>query len=543
MRMPWPRRVFAQVLAIQLALAACVVGVATALFIAAFSRELDEQAMGKALAIAKAVAVDPAVERTLRTSVPSGTGPVQREAEQIRQATGALYVVVMDTSGIRWSHPSPSYVGLGVATDASRVLAGQEVTQIGTSSLGPSVMAKAPVFDAYGRIVGAVSVGFAYDTVRSRLLSAVPGLLACAGAALGAGALAALPISRRILRRAHDLAFKDISRLLNEREAMLGGLREGVLAVDAAGRVRLVNDEAQRLLGLGPEAAGRPLEEVVGPGRLRSVLTGAAGGADLLAPTGARILVANRMPTRDGGAVVTLRDRTEVEQLGRELDAIHGLTDALRAQEHEHANRMHTLLGLLEIDRPDQAAAFLTELTGARRATIEQVTGQIQDPLVAAQLVGMASIAAERRIELRLSPDSRLPDRVVDPSDLVTILGNLVDNAFEALARRLPEQPFVEVDLAVEQPSTVVLRVSDNGPGVPPELSERVFAPGWTTGEAPGRPHRQGLGLTFVRQLAERHGGTAEVTPGPGGGAQFTVVLPEALSAGAFGPDRPTEAP
>ncbi|CAM5429442.1 histidine kinase OS=Streptomyces antimycoticus OX=68175 GN=SANT12839_069030 PE=4 SV=1 [Streptomyces antimycoticus] len=186
-------------------------------------------------------------------------------------------------------------------------------------------------------------------------------MLAYAGGALAVGALAAYVVARRLQRRTHSLAFSDISALLAEREAMLHGIREGVVALDAHGRIRLINDEAQRLLDLRPEDTGRPLEAVLAPGRTTDVLSGRVTGADLLTVSGGRVLVANRMPTDDGGAVVTFRDRTELERLGRELDGTRGLIDALRAQDHEHANRMHTLLGLLELELHDEAMEFITE--------------------------------------------------------------------------------------------------------------------------------------------------------------------------------------
>ncbi|MET9348321.1 sensor histidine kinase [Streptomyces termitum] len=523
-RFGWPRRVFSQVLLMQLAVATGVTVLATGLFLAPLSSQLDDQAMRRALAIAETMA-SPRTAGDLLGGPPSATGPVQREAERIRTATGAEYVVVMDTRGVRWSHTDPAQIGRTVSTDPSEALAGREVMEIDSGTLGRSARGKAPLRDADGRIVGAVSVGIEYDSVRDRLLAAIPGLLAYAGGALAAGALAAYLISRRIQRQTRDLAFSDISALLAEREAMLHGIREGVVALDRKGSVRLLNDEAQRLLGLGPEAAGRPLDELLGPGRTADVLTGRAAGADLVTVQGHRVLVANRMPTDDGGAVATLRDRTELERLGRELDSTRGLIDALRAQDHEHANRLHTLLGLLELEMYEEAVEFVTEVVGVHRATAEQVTEKVHDPLVAALLVGKATVAAERGVALRIAPDSLLPDRLVDPRELVTVVGNLVDNAADAAAGT----PGARIEVALRaEGRTVVLRVSDNGPGVPEERRELIFTEGWTTKEPPAHG-RRGIGLALVRRLAERRGGSVRVAAGPEGGAEFTTVLPEAL--------------
>lgn len=526
LRLGMPRRVFSQVLLMQVAIAAGVAVLATGLFLAPLSDQLDDQAMRRALAIAQTTAAQPQIAEDLLSSKPSVNGPVQIEAERIRKASGAEYVVVMDTHGVRWSHTDPAEIGGTVSTDPRRALAGNEVMEIDSGTLGRSARGKVPLRAADGKIVGAVSVGIEYDSVRARLIHAIPGLLAYAGGAMAVGALAAYLISRRVHRQTRDLAFSDIAGLLAEREAMLHGIREGVVALDRAGRVRLLNDEAQRLLGIGDEVVGRSLDDALGPGRTTDVLAGRVTGTDLLTVRGQRVLVTNRMPTDDGGAVATLRDRTELEQLGRELDSTRGLIDALRAQDHEHANRMHTLLGLLELEMYDEAVDFVGEVVGDDRATAEQVTEKIHDPLLAAVLVGKATVAAERGVALSVARGTMLPDRLIDPRGLVTIVGNLVDNALDAVAGTPHAR--VEVDLRA-QGRTAILRVRDTGPGVPPDKRELIFTDGWSTKTPPAHRER-GIGLSLVRRLAERQGGSARVTEAEGGGAEFTVVLPDALA-------------
>ncbi|MCL6673966.1 ATP-binding protein [Streptomyces panaciradicis] len=525
LRLGMPKRVFSQVLLMQVAIAAGVAVLATGLFLAPLSKQLDQEAMRRALAIAETTAQDPQIAEGVLTTAPSRNGPVQREAERIRLATNAEYIVVLNTHWVRWSHPTASQIGRKVSTSPTEALAGKEVMEIDRGTLGRSARGKVPLYDADHRIIGAVSVGIAYDSVRARLLSAIPGLLAYAGGALAVGALAAWLVSRRVQRQTRDLAFSDISALLAEREAMLHGIREGVVALDRSGRIRLLNDEAHRLLSIDEEAVGRSPDEALGEGRTADILAGRVTGTDLLTVRGQRVLVANRMPTDDGGAVATLRDRTELEQLGRELDSTRGLIDALRAQDHEHANRMHTLLGLLELEMYDDAVDFVGEVVGDHRATAEQVTEKIQDPLLAALLVGKATVAAERGVALWISDRTWLPDRLVDPRGLVTVVGNLVDNALDAVAGTLHAR--VEVELRTEG-RTVVLTVRDTGPGIPAEQRELVFTDGWSTKEAPAHRER-GIGLSMVRRLAERQGGSATVGEAHGGGAEFTVVLPESL--------------
>ncbi|WP_419998457.1 ATP-binding protein [Streptomyces boninensis] len=527
-RIRGPRRLATQVLATQLALTAGVLLLAAALFLAPLSDNLDDQAMRRALAIAQTTAAEPGMADQLLASKPTRNNPVQRDAERIRRATGAEYIVIMDERGVRWSHTEAHRIGSHVSTDPEPALSGAEWMGIDHGTLGQTARGKVPLRDENGRVIGAVSVGIAYESVQDRLVGAVPGILAYAGGALAVGALAAYALSRRLQRRTHDLAFSDISALLDEREAMLHGIREGVVALDKNARIRLVNDEAQRLLGLTPAVTGRPLDEALPPGRTTDILAGRVTGDDLLAVAGSRVLVLNRMPTADGGAVATLRDRTELERLGRELDSTRGLIDALRAQDHEHANRMHTLLGLLELGLTDEAVDYITEAVGGHRATAEQVTGHIHDPLLAALLVGKATVAAERGVELNLA--GSLPDEVVDPTGLVTIVGNLIDNALDAAVGSAEPEVEVEVDA---DGRAVHLRIADSGAGVPYDQREKIFTEGYSTKRLPAHGAKRGIGLPLVRRLAERQGGKVTVDDRPGGGAEFTVYLPEALREAA----------
>ncbi|SEE48258.1 two-component system, CitB family, sensor kinase [Streptomyces sp. 2131.1] len=529
-RIGWPRQVFAQVLIVQLLITTGVLLLLTGLFLQPLRTQLDDQAEHEALAIAQTTAVDPEIAAGLLSSDPDPTGPVQRQAQRTRKATGALYVVVMDLRGIRWSHTDVQQVGHRVSTDPSTPLHGHVILEIDRGTLGTSARAKVPLRNSAGEVIGAVSVGIAYSGVQERLMAALPGLLRYAGAALAVGAGAAFLVARTLRKRTHGVSVADIAALLSEREAMLHAVREGVIALDRHERVRLVNDEASRLLSLKEDTEGRDLKEVLPPGRSRDVLTGQVAGRDLLTVRGSRVLIANRMPTPDGGAVVTLRDRTEVELLGRELDSIKGLLDALRAQDHEHANRLHTVLGYLDLDMSERARDYVAGLTHARRASAGNIAERIRIPMVSALLVGKSAIAAERGVTLRLSDRSQLPSRLIDARDIVTVLGNLIDNALDVVDAHAT-QPTVEVEMFTEA-DTVVARVSDNGPGVPVELREAVFEEGWSTKESPHHRGR-GLGLAMVRSLAERYGGTARIAARAGGGAVFTVTFPDIATRSA----------
>ncbi|MFD7987902.1 ATP-binding protein [Kitasatospora indigofera] len=534
----WPRRVFAQLLLSQTVVTVGVTAVTAGLFLAPVSSELDRDAMQRALSIAQSTAAD---ENIALAAQDRDSAAAQRDAEQIRLATGASFVVITDLDGIRLSHTDPTRIGQRVSTDPEPALSGRSVTAIQQGTLGRTARGKVPLRLADGRIVGEVSVGISDDSIRRRMLGMVPGILLCAGAGLAAGLAATLLLARRLKRRTHNIALADISALLVEREAMLHGIREGMVALDRRGRIRLANDEAFRLLALPADCVGRPVDEVLPPGRLADVLAGRTEGADLPAVQGDRVLVVNRTTTEQDGAVVTLRDRTELESLVRELDTTRTLTEALRAQDHEHANRMHTLLGLLELGLHEQAVAFISEQSGSHAAVAAKIAEQVQDPHVAALLAGKAAVAAERGVRLAVTPGSHLPDAALDPRALVTVLGNLIDNAVDSLgAPGSPVGGTVEIT-ALAAGSTLLLGVEDNGPGVPAELRTRIFDEGWTSKEAPAHRPR-GLGLAMVRRLVERAGGRIAVDRGPLGGARFTVELPEALHPEALHPAALAEA-
>ncbi|GAA2749052.1 sensor histidine kinase [Kitasatospora cinereorecta] len=562
MRRPhWPRRVFAQLLLSQTVVTVGVTAVTAGLFLAPVSRELDRDAMQRALSIAQVTAQDEVIARAAEAR---DAAVVQRNAEQIRLATGASFVVITDVDGIRLSHTDPGRIGQRVSTDPEPALRGESVTAIQQGTLGRTARGKVPLRAVDGRIVGEVSVGISDDSIRHRLMSMATGILLCAGVGLAAGLAATLVLARRLKRRTHNIAVADIAALLVEREAMLHGIREGMVALDPDGRIRLANDEAVRLLALPDDCVGRSVDQVLPQGRLADVLAGRIEGTDLPAVRDDRVLVVNRMATPDGGAVTTLRDRTELESLVRELDNTRSLTEALRAQDHEHANRMHTLLGLLELGRHEQAAEFISEQSGSHAAVAAEVSEQVQDPHVAALLAGKTAVAAERGIELVLSADSHLPDAAVDARALVTVVGNLIDNALDAAAGPGParaaggpvrgalppgavffpgrspagagpsagtsagsRRPVVEVALRADGP-VLLVEVGDSGPGVAPELRTRIFEEGWTSKQAPAHRPR-GLGLAMVARLVERAGGTISVGEAQLGGARFTVRLPEAL--------------
>jgi two-component system CitB family sensor kinase len=307
---------------------------------------------------------------------------------------------------------------------------------------------------------------------------------------------------------------------------MLHGIREGTVATDTAGRITLLNDEAKRLLGLDDDAVGRRLADVVPAGHVREVLAGNVDLPDQLVLVDDRLLVVNRMPVavrgQAVGAVTTLRDRTELEALVRERDEARDLAKALRAQEHDFSHKLHVIAGLIELERYDEAIRFINDSSLVHQALVGSIVESVGDPALVALLLGKAAIASERGIELRVTDETRLPEDVEDAQALISVVGNLVDNALESVAATRRGGGWIEVTIRDEQEGTVV-RVHDSGPGIDPAVADEIFEDGFTTKAASGA-HRRGLGLALVQQAVRRRGGYVRVENAEG--ALFTAFLP-----------------
>ena len=534
MRRGGMRRLSTQIFAGQVAILAVTVLVGFVLFGLEQRHQLYLQYEQRAISIAESVAGSEQVEQCLTPGAPACGDAVQQAATRVQRQTGASYVVVIDMNRVRHSHPDAAQIGKKVS-EPIVTIDGKPHGSIDSGVTGTSANGKAPLYSPDGRLmVGEVSVGITYSTASAALWSVLPVYAAWFALALCIGALASWLLARRLKRRTFGLELDEIAKLLQEREAVLHGIREGMIAFDRAGRITLVNDEARRLLSIGSTAIGAWIEDIVPPGRLRDVLSGAIDGKDEVVLTDEYCLTVNRMPVvlagRPHGSVVTLRDRTELAGLLRELDSVRGLTDALRAQQHEFSNRMHTVAGLLELGESDEALLFLTDVGGAEAEFAESLRSRVASPLIVGLILAKAAVAAERGIALALTEDSWLGDLPVKSQALTTILGNLIDNAFDAVGGARPPGagPGRVTVTLLEDEDRLRVEVADNGPGIAAADLDSVFVDGYST-KPPAGSLRRGLGLALVHRLVQRLGGRISVAEGPG--AVFTVDLPAEVMA------------
>lgn len=558
-----PLRFSTQTLLLQLGVVLLVVLLSGAVHAWLTFERLGREAENQALTLARTVASDPSVradvaEISRREGTPPRevlrNGPLMAAAEGARARTGALFVVITDETGLRLAHPEAERLGERVSTDPSEALAGREVTTRNTGTLGPSAGAKVPVFapDAASdsragsrTVVGEVSVGYSTETIGQSLARDIVPIAMTAAGSLVAGVMASFLLRRRLQRLTLGLEPEEISTLVHDQVAVLEGVDEGVIGVSADGRVSVFNAAAQRLLGQ-PDLTGSLWSAAPVPPQLKALTDPAAlegEAVELIA--GSRVLVASARKAlhrqEDLGWVVMLRDRTELQQLTRQLDAVGTMSTALRAQRHEFANQLHTIAGFMSIDQHQQAREYLERLaaTGPLKFPVDQAE-LLQDPYLQAFVGAKGVEADERGVALRIGPETLVRGQVTEPQDVTTVLGNLIDNAVNAAVSGSAVERWVEVELLdepVDGGGTLHIVVGDSGDGLPAGTDpDAVFAEGFTTAAGTVRAGGgQGLGLALARQMARRRGGDVRVLdPGTEGGpgAVFMATLPGTTNTG-----------
>ncbi|MET8676766.1 sensor histidine kinase [Streptomyces sp. NPDC004647] len=443
MRTPRPRSLAGQLFAMQVVLVAAVVaGCAVFAYITA-RHQAEDSARRQTTAAARAVAGSPSVRAAIRGDDP--TAGLQPYAEQVRRDTGVAFVTIMNPDGIRWTHPVPERIGGQFLGHTGPALRGRTFTETYTGTLGPSVRVVTPVRDG-GRIVGLVSAGITVKKISDQVEQQVTALLGVAAGALVLGGIGTYVVNARLRRHTHGMNAGELSRMHDYHQASLHAVREGLLMLDGQRRIALMNDGGRELLGLDADlpyrdVVGRTVADLGLPAPLTGALLAAEPRVDEVHLTADRIVVVNTSPVSSGekrGTVVTLRDHTELQALSGELDSVRGFAEALRSQAHEAANRLHAVVSLIELGRADEAVQFATAELELAQALTDQVVAAVGEPVMAALLLGKAAQANERGVELVLAPDSSIDDGVLPGSlparDLVTVLGNLIDNAVDAAA-------------------------------------------------------------------------------------------------------------
>ncbi|WLI76410.1 sensor histidine kinase [Kosakonia sp. H02] len=474
-----------------------------------------------ALAVARTLADAPDIKRGLL--LPPNSNIIQPLAQAVAARNDLLYAVVTNMQGIRYSHPNAGIIGQNfIGDDLQPALKGKENIAVNHGVLAPALRVFTPVYDERYQQIGVVVVGISLSKVdeqvgRSRQAAMVILLFSALMGSLGVWQV--VRVLKRILL---GLEPHEISAQFKQRQAMLQSLKEGVMAVDADGRVTLLNHAGRRMLlsNAATQMAGH--EPLLAD--LREVLQTGVPIYDRELGCNGLLLLSNTVPVRSQesiiGAISTFRDKTEVSQLLQRLDGMVNYVDALRTTSHEFMNKLHVILGLLNMKRYDKLEEYVLQTAQNYQSDIGAIQHRIKSPVVAGFLLGKINRAKERGYTLTLADDSQVPD---NPNEkqvtvLVTVLGNLIENALDAMS----DQPEGEVSLLLHyQDGWLSGEVSDDGPGIAPDHIEVIFRKGFST-----KGDNRGVGLFLASQQLTELGGTITVESEPSVFTQFFVHLP-----------------
>lgn len=481
-----------QAIALQILVITVIVVVGSGLALLDARRDGDAAAEAQVLGIATSLADSPSTAQAIVDG--NATATLQPVTELVRRHTDIAFITIMAPDRTRYTHTDPAQIGGKYLGNIDPALHGESFTEVYTGTLGPSIRAVAPVHDADGRVIGLVAAGILQQSLAERWRDQWAVIAAVGLVALAVSLIGVWGIRRRLLRQTRGLRPDELRVMYDHHDAILHAVSEGLIVLDRAGVV-LVNDEARRLLALPPgpvSVADLPeFLQVADP-----------GVRDELHVTDERVLVVNRAKVPDSGSeVVTVRDRTELQGALGELSSLQVLTDSLRAQAHESANKLHTVITMVEMGRPQDAVAVATKELELSQRLVDRLSEAVSEPALVALLLGKTAQADERGIALTVTEDTQLPsDVALTGQELVTVLGNLIDNAMDACDR---DDPWVEVTVTQDAQALRII-VADSGTGMDADVFTQAQRRGYSTKNADGH----GIGLALVAQVVHRHGGT-----------------------------------
>ncbi|MDN4595008.1 ATP-binding protein [Polycladomyces subterraneus] len=508
-----------------------IVGIVLILVVSALSYHIIQsrfQDIGnRALFLSKTIAAMPQIRDAFRTKDPSKY--IQPLAEELRKKSGAKFIVVGNMDLIRYSHPNPSLIGKKmVGGDDNLVLHGKESITQAVGTLGLSIRGKSPIFDEQHHQIGVVSVGFLVQNIWKDIWATLKNLEIVAVIGLVFGFMGAHLLSGHIKKQIFNMEPFEIALLTQKQDAIMESIREGILAVDRQGKITACNQEAKRLIGLAPscEIIGQPIQSVVPNSRLPEVLEEGVSQFDQPMIINNTLIIANIVPVLLNGQVIgavsTFRDKIELDQINQQLNDIGHYVDALRSQRHEFMNRLHTISGLIQMQEYDLAREFINQVNEEQQQLIEFFMSRVRDPAVVGIIIGKMHRAKELGIQLTVDRASRLLDPCPNREIVITILGNAIENAMEALTQMNDKNGKAAISVYInDQTDRLEIKVSDTGPGIDSELGPRIFEDGVST-----KGENRGFGLTIVSRLVKKVGGTIAMVSASTG-ATLEVSLPK----------------
>ncbi|MCD6527548.1 MAG: sensor histidine kinase [Desulfuromonas sp.] len=531
-----PATLYGQMVILVLLVVLVQLFISGAIFATLISDISEKQIGRRALDIAQSIARMPTVITALDSAEPL-TSDIQHLAESIRLQTAAEYIVVADHQGHRLSHPDPQKIGqLFVGGDENPALRkGLAYTSKAIGTLGPSLRGIVPVHNHRQQIIGFVAVGYLLEDVDKIIADYQREPATYIFMMMIVALLSASAIARFVKRQTLGLEPREIASLFQERNAILESIRAGIIAVDGDGRIRLINQAARHHTGLDESASlvGQQVDQVFAHSDFRTLLK-TGNEIDFQ-----ELLIDNRemfftcVPIvyheQITGLVANFRPKEDLDSLTQELRQTREFTEMLRVQAHEYSNKLHTLSGLIQLEAYDEALELIVTEAAGYQSLIQFLSQAVPHPIISAIIMGKYNRARELKVEFLLDPESTLVDipDSLSQQKLVTILGNLLDNALEAAQAYHQRPPCIQLFMT-DMGNDLIFEIEDSGRGIDPNDQATIFTKGVSSKpEQPGRPAAHGVGLYLVKQLIDELNGQLTISRGELGGALFTLSIPK----------------
>ena len=517
-----------------LLVAALIIAIITVigLFIGHFiSVTMEAQVGDRALSVAESVAHIPELAEAFEHENPASI--INPLVAPIQKATKAEFIVVGNTEEIRYAHPDIDKIGKKmIGEDNEKALVnGESYVSKAAGSLGDSVRAKVPVF-LDGKIVGVVSVGFLVNDIQSIIRSYTIHLWIVLLNIAIVAIIGAILIASYLKKVLFGLEPEEIAHLFVQKETILQSTHEGIIAVNQNGIITMINVAAQRLLfnqvTHPNQYEGKSIKELEQAKQLLHFLRDENDRIDQELVIGKTIVFANKVPIFHEksliGTVFTFRNKTEIDLLTKELTSIKQYTNALRAQTHEFSNKLYTILGLLQLDKKEEALSYIQQESSLQKNWIRLLIQKVSDPQVSGLLLGKINQARELGIEIEIQKDSRLttPLHEKQREALLTAIGNLIDNAMDAVRKNPPDDRKIAI-FFTDIGKDILFEIDDSGEGVPDLYVKMIFDQGFTLKKG----EHGGLGLALTKQLIEGVNGELYLEEGDLGGAGFVLSIPK----------------
>lgn len=480
----------------------------------------------KAFNVAKMIAQIPTIIEALNGA--EREGRIQELTAKMRDSTNVEFIVVMDMNGIRKSHPNPDKIGEKfVGGGETDVLMGKEYSSVSEGTLGPSLRAFTPIFDENHLQIGAVSVGISLNRIDFVLSILRGNIFMGIGIGIIFGAVGAILLSSLVKRVLLGLEPSEIARILKERQALIESVHEGIIAVDKEGDITIANQSAVSLLGkTGTEQdlVGKKIDCISSTSLLRKSLETGKEYLDQEQVVNGKELISNTVPIivndKIVGAVNILRDKSEIKQLAEQLTGVQLYADALRAQSHEFMNQLHCVMGLIHLKEYDELENFIEKTVEDTQNDISNVTKKLRDPALVGFLLGKLSYARESGITFALSINHVFPawKDAEFSHDLITIIGNLLDNAIDAAAESANKQVNLKLEFLDK---TLMIEMQDFGKGIKTPFQRYIFQKGYST-----KGENRGYGLFLLKQTVEKRNGRIRLSSSKTEGTTFMITIP-----------------